>query len=41
MPSLRLIRRAGEARYEAAAGFNPVLVMEGKQGGSAASIRRR
>lgn len=30
MPSLHLIRRAGEARYEAAAKFNPVLVMEGK-----------
>jgi adenylate cyclase len=30
MPSLRLIRRAGEARYEPAAAFDPVLVLPGK-----------
>lgn len=30
MPSLHLIRRAGEARYVPAAEFNPVMVMEGK-----------
>ena len=30
MPSLRLIRRAGEARYEPSEDFNPVLVLPGK-----------
>jgi len=30
MPSLLLIRRAGEARYEGLAGFDPVLVLPGK-----------
>ncbi len=30
MPSLRLIRRAGEARYEPATRFDPVLVLPGK-----------